>query len=630
MAAAKHTRPLRRQGTGSAATEKTGSWKPSSWISYGALLLITVVAYLPALRAGFIWDDDDYVTHNLALRTWQGLRDIWTKPGTTPQYYPLVHTTFWLEYQLWQLRPAGYHAVNILLHGLNACLAWALLRKLSLPGAWVAAALFAIHPVHVESVAWITERKNVLSGLFYLISGLSCVRVWSLSRENQSAPEGSIAWKWYAIAIFTFLAALLSKTVTCTLPAAVLLVVWWKRGRITRTDWLLSLPFFILGALLAAVTVWMEKTVVGAKGFDWDLSFAQRVLIAGRAVWFYATKLVLPANLTFIYPKWDVNTGVVWQWLFPAAFFATVIALLFLRKRLGRGPLTAVLFFAGTLFPALGFFDIYPMRYSYVADHFQYLASLGLLALTGPLYKWMHQRTGDHTFLWIGGAILASLGYLTWMQCGVYKNLETLWSDTLRKNPRAGMAHVNLGNLLAQRGEIQKAHQHYKAALAVDPRDDYAHYNAGVAYYQQGNIDSAVLHYLEALRIRPDYVEAHFNLGKALEAEGELEDAMESYEEVLKINPHLPDPRISLALLLVATGKTQEAEAHYRTVLAAAPDHPLALFNYATLLITLNRQAEAAVLLRRLVQLNPQDLEARQLLQSAEELEQGPAATTAP
>ncbi|HSV13511.1 MAG TPA: hypothetical protein VLI90_04585, partial [Tepidisphaeraceae bacterium] len=341
----------------------------------GALLLlaITLIAYIPIFRAGFVWDDDSYVEQNATLRTLDGLYEIWTNWHATPQYYPLVHTSFWVEYHLWGATSAlGYHIDNVLLHALSAILIWRLLNRLNVPGALLAAAIFAVHPVHVESVGWITERKNVLSLVFYLLA------LRSYLRSTGSEP----VLRDYAFSLLFFLLALLSKTVTATLPAAILLIFWWKRGRIRVRAVTPLLPFFVLAAVCGSITGYLERTQVGARGPEWAaLTPLHRVLIASRAVWFYAGKLLVPWRLTFIYPRWSIDPRDPLQWLYLVALIAVIAGLWLRRRRLGRGPLVAVLFFIGTLTPALGFVNVYPMRYSFVADHFQYHASIGLIAL---------------------------------------------------------------------------------------------------------------------------------------------------------------------------------------------------------------------------------------------------------
>ena len=356
----------------------------------GLLIVLTVAAYVPALRGGFVWDDDKYVTANRTLRTADGLAEIWFEIGVTIQYYPLVFTTFWIEHRLWGLEPFGYHLVNVLLHATSAGLLWTLLRRLKVPGAWLAAAVFAIHPVHVESVAWITERKNTLSGVFYLLALLSYLR---FEPPDPQAHNRRRDWRFYPPALVLFTCALLSKTVTCSLPLVILLLLWWKRARWRWLNVLPVVPMLAIGALMGLLTAWMEKNIVLARGADWDLSIVQRCLIAGRALWFYLGKLVWPAEVMFTYPRWQVRADVWWQFLFPAATIAVVVALWLLRRRVGKPPLVAALFFGGTLAPALGLIDVYPMRYSFVADHFQYLASIGPIVLfVALLTRWLGAR----------------------------------------------------------------------------------------------------------------------------------------------------------------------------------------------------------------------------------------------
>lgn len=269
-----------------------------------ALLLVGIglAAFWPAMSAGFVWDDDDYVTQNMALRTAEGLRDIWVRPGAVTQYYPITYSTFWLERRLWGDDPRGFHVLNVALHLGSALLLWRVLLRLEIPGAWWAALIWAIYPVQVESVAWVTERKNCLSGLFYFLGALAYLR----SQPSGEARRGAQLRWWYALSLASFVAALLSKTAACSLPAALLLVAWWKAGAIRRRDVIDLLPHFAVGVVLSAMTVWMEHRHVGATGSEWQLSVGQRVLIAGRAITFYLATLAWPAKLAFVYPRWDV------------------------------------------------------------------------------------------------------------------------------------------------------------------------------------------------------------------------------------------------------------------------------------------------------------------------------------
>ena len=534
------------------------------------IILLVFLAYLPALRGGFIWDDDSYVTENTTLHDLDGLRRIWFEPGAVPQYYPLVHTAFWLEYHLWGLNPFGYHLVNVLLHAMAAILFGVCCLRLRIPGAWLAAAIFALHPVCVESVTWITERKNVLSAVFYFAAALAYLRFAGL--EN-AVTSNRPRWHCYWWALSLFVAAMLSKTVTCSLPAALLLVCWWKKGHLRAGDILPSLSFFAIGAAGGLVTTWMEKHHVGAQGAEWSLTFADRCLIAGRALWFYAGKLAWPAQLTFIYPRWTIEPGVWWQWLFPVAAVCVMAGLWLVRHRIGKGPLVAVLFFAGTLGPALGFINVFPMRYSFVADHFQYLAAAGLIALSA---------VGLNRLPRVALAMLVVLlGVLTWRQADTYRDLETLWRTTLARNPDCWMAHYNLGILLKNQGHIEEAMEHYHEAIRANPNDFEALNNLGNALATTGRFDEAIENYRRAIQINPHFPDALNNLGNALAAQGHLDEAIDNYRQAIQINPNRPETLYHLGMTLDQLGRTREAVAEYREALRLDPSLAGGLNNLA-------------------------------------------------
>ena len=346
---------------------------PRSLMLGAFVFAVTLLAYLPAVRAGFIWNDSDYVTAP-ALQSLAGLWRIWSEVGATEQYYPLLHSAFWVEHRLWGDAPLAYHVVNILLHAGAACLFAAVLRRLTVPGAWLAALLFALHPVCVESVAWISEQKNTLSLVFYLAAALAYLRF----HETRSKPA-------YYFATALFLCALLSKTTTATLPAALLVVFWWRRGRIEWSrDVRPLIAWFVFAAALGLFSAWVEKNFIGAEGGEFALTLLQRGLLAGRIVWFYLGKLLLPLDLIFIYPRWTMDATLPWQWLFSLGLLALFAVLWRLRGR-SRAPLAVLLLFAGTLFPVLGFFNLYGFLFSFVADHWQYLPCLALLAAAAAL-----------------------------------------------------------------------------------------------------------------------------------------------------------------------------------------------------------------------------------------------------
>jgi len=484
----------------------------------GAIIVLMVVAaYVPALQSGYVWDDDVYVTNNPTLRTIDGLWSSWTHVDANVQYYPLVFTSFWLEYHFWQLDPFGYHFVNVVLHLLNALLIWHVLRRLGVQGAWLAAAVFAVHPVHVESVAWITERKNVLSGLFYL-GAVSAYLRFADCRVSERAAGGnracSQAWGFYAFAAFLFCCALLSKTVTASLPAALLVIVWWKRGTLERRDVVPLVPFLFLGALMGSLTAWIEQVQVGASGSEWELSLIERSLVAGRAFWFYVSKLLVPLNLTFSYPRWIIDAGRWWQYLLPVSVVATMTLLYVKRERIGRGVFAAALFFFLTLAPALGFFDVYPMRYSFVADHFQYLASLGPIVLVSAMLARAAGRFTSapeqffasarrRTTVVLASLLLVTLAFLTWKQSRIYRNPETLWFDTIAKNPGSWMAYNNLGLFYFRQGEWGRALPHFQESVRINPDNAEAHYNLALVLQGIGRGAEAASHFETASRLRP-------------------------------------------------------------------------------------------------------------------------------
>jgi tetratricopeptide (TPR) repeat protein len=507
------------------------------YIPAAALVAIAFLVYFPASSAGFIWDDDFYVTRNTTLHDAGGLARIWLEPTASPQYYPLVFTSFWLEYQLWQLKPRGYHLTNVFLHAANGVLVWLLLRRLRVPAPWIVAALFVVHPVHVESVMWVTERKNVLSGLFYLAAALSYFRF----RPPEPGDVRGGAF-WYVLAFVLFLAALFCKTVTCTLPAAILLVLAW-RDTIRRRDVLLLLPFFAVGAAMGFVTAWLEKHHVGASEVL-VLTPVQRLLIAGRAPWFYAGKLLWPAELMFNYPRWDVDPSNAGQWLYVLLTIAALGIGWFGRRLWGAGPLVACLFFGGTLVPALGFFDVYPMRYSFVADHFQYLASLGPLALFVAIADAFVRQTplarGRHAIMLRNVAVaglLVALGLSTTAHAFVFHDLRTLWADTLRKNPDSWLAHNNLGQIYVDEGQLDKAVEHLDQSLHINAVNPEALNNLGTVAAKRERWHEALDYFRRSSELRSDHPNTMSNLGATYAQLGQFDLALRYARRAVELRP---------------------------------------------------------------------------------------------
>jgi tetratricopeptide (TPR) repeat protein len=529
-----------------------------------------LAAYWPALRGGFIWDDVAHVTR-LDLRSLHGLWRIWTEPGATQQYYPALHSAFWVEHRLWGDSALGYHILNVALHLLASLLLYRVLRRLAVPGAVLAAAAFALHPVCVETVAWVSEQKNTLSAVFYMAAALAYLRFDSGRR-----------WGSYALGTALFALALLSKSVTATLPAAILVVVWWKRGRISlKGDVLALAPWFAMSAAAGCMTSWMERNFIGASGAPFRLGLVERILVAGRVAWFYLGKLLWPADLVFIYPRWTVDSHAAWQYLFPASALAVLAALFALRDR-ARGPLASALLFVGTLFPALGFVNVYPFVFSYVADHFQYLAAAGLissLAAAVALF-WVRLAPGGRIAAQAAAACLvALLAGLTWGQCGKYRDIQTFYEAILQKNPDSWLAHDNLGVVLVARGSIDEATRHYREAMRLNPSYPEAFNNYGNVMAKARRWQEAEEAYAGALKARPFFYAAEFNWGTAMNDAGRYREAEGHFRKVLRMKPDYAPAHYGLANALANSGNLPEAVAEYRDAIGLLQEFPEAHAN---------------------------------------------------
>lgn len=594
-------RKKRAHSTAQAAgtpAEASAFWPNGRGLNDRALGLLiiagAILAYLSALNAGFIWDDPEYLTENpLVLGGLSGLGRIWI-PFETVQYYPLVFSTFWAEHALWGLAPFGYHLVNVLLHAGSALLVWRILRRLDVPGAWLAAAIFAVHPVHMESVAWVTERKNVLSGLFYLLA-LRQYLIFDEGEENKN---------WGRALVF-FALALLSKTVTASLPVAILILLWMRGRPIGKAAILRILPFFILGAAGGLFTAWIEIFQVGAFGEEFIQNPIARLTLAGLVPWFYLGKLLFPYPLIFSYPRWAIDPAQPLQWLGLAGM---ALAALFLWRRreklgqekMGRGPAAAALFFLFTLGPVLGFLNVYPMRFSYVADHFQYLASLGPIALFAGAAAalWQKRAWGPRAGAALAALLLIALGALSYRQGLIYKNAETLWRDTVAKNPASWMAQNHLGRILAARGDLAGAMARYRAALKVKPAHAYSLNNLGNALLRMGKKAEAAATLRRAVAADPSYANARNSLGRALLAAGKVEAAIEALREALRINPRFAPAHSNLGMALMQKGAAGSAVAAFRQAVEISPGLMSARYNLAIALSEMKKYGEAIAALR--------------------------------
>ena len=550
-----------------------------------ALGLLVVVSYMPAmLWGGFVWDDNAYITEAELVREASGLWQIWFAPdkGVESHYWPLTYTTFWLEHKLWGFDPAGYHIVNVLLHLANTLLLWHLLRRLVVSGAWVVAAVFAVHPLHVESVAWVIERKDVLSGLFYLAAALTWIRFVEQSRP--SCYVGSLA---------LYVAALLSKSIAVTLPAALLIWHWWKQGRVTSADLFRLVPFFIVGL---AITIGDLSFYQPREGVSFDYSLVERSLIASRALWFYAGKLLWPTNLSVIYPRWDIHVAdpLAWGYLVAAAVLA--LALWHFRTQIGRGPLAGALFFAVTLSPVLCFVDYGYMLCAFVADRFQYLAGLGVMAVVIGAAAYGVRLLSDiwqKVMLGVVVTALVVLGRLTWQQQEVWRDNETLWNHVIALNPQARNAHRQLGLVFYKQGRYDEAFDAYRVAAEQRPNYDKIHVNLGMVLKELGRYEEAETHFRRAIVLNPQTENTHHRLGNVLYEQGRYEEALEVTRIAAGQAPNSFEVHTNLGVIFKALGRLGEAEAHLRRAIALNSQGQEAYMNLGAVLYEQGRYEEA-------------------------------------
>ena len=531
-----------------------------------ALWPLVLLVYLPALLSvDFIWDD--VVLGTDTVRTLDGLRQIWFSPADIPaegHYWPLTYTSFWLEHKLWGSIASGYHTVNVLLHLANTLLLWHLLRRFTVPGAWVAAAVFAVHPVHVESVAWIIERKDVLSGMFYLLAATAWVRF-----AEQPRP------RWYLASLAAYVAGLLSKSVVVSLPVALLIWHWWKRGRVTWSDLLRVAPFFVVGGAITVADLLFNRSR-GVGGFGYSL--VERALIAARAFWFYVGKLFWPLDLAGIYPHWELREADPLAWVGIGAAVALVAALWLLRRRIGRGPLAGVLFFGVTLSPVLGFVDFNYMLFSFVADRYQYLASIGITTVvvaaaasgmtvirrTGVL----RGRVGTALLIVL---LLAVLGTLSWRHASLYSDGSRFFAHVVSYNPTARDAHLNLGSELLSRNRLDEALDAYRIAEEQRPEDCKPSYSAGLALHHLGRFEDAESAYLRALDMCPGYATALTDFAGMRLEQQRYEDALLLANTAIETQPRNAKAWVHRSRALQYLGEADQALGSIKRALAIDP-----------------------------------------------------------
>ncbi len=609
---AKRLKPNTNKHTGTSA----GTIFGNKVFQVAVLAVVICIIFSGTVRNGFIWDDDDYIYKNPLLTEPGGLAKIWKSyyspkfnpQENTPQYYPLVFTTFYLEHKLWGLYPAGYHITNVLLHIANTILLLFVLRKLGF--GWlislITAAIFGIHPTQVESVAWATERKNVLAGLFYFSAFLCFLHF-----------QDGAKIRYYIASLLLFVCALLSKTASVMLPVVLVLAAYLKERPIRKTI-IYAIPFFALSTAAGLVTLTLEHTMVGAKGAEWSFPLFERLLIVSHSIWFYIGKILWPHPISFIYGQWNINLHSVTSYLPLAGIILAAAALWIFRKKLGRFPAFASAYFVIVAAPALGFVSFYMMRYTFVADHFIYLASWSIMLLAVVVAAKILGRLPQNPKLVIGAfatiAILVCFAVVTADEVRKFKNVQTLWEHTIAVNPKAWLAHNNLGVIYASQGQYEKALEHYKTTIELNPDYATAYNNAGVALVLMNQPAKAIDYYKKAIELRPDYGEALYNFAVAYSKLEKNNEAIEYFKKALQFQQENMSTWYNLAICLSKTNKVSEAAEAYRKAVELDPKYPEANYNLAVSYKLLGRLDDAAAYFKKALELRPNYLEAKHRL----------------
>ncbi|MDP7276037.1 MAG: tetratricopeptide repeat protein [Planctomycetaceae bacterium] len=521
--------------------------RPPAWQA-AVLLGVTLLAYAPVLDAGFVWNDDD-LDDILALVDREGLATVWFSTETF-NYWPVTWTSYWLEHEVFgddpatgRPRPTSYHIVNVLIHATCSLLLWRVLVRLGVPGAWLAGLIFAVHPVNVESVAWVTQRKNVLAMVFFLAS----LRWWLDFQQFGGRPR-------YTAAVIAFLLGMLSKGAIVACPLVLLLLAWWRWGRITRQNVLQVLPFLVISGVMSVAEIWFQH--VKAIGGDTirDAGLAERLMAIGPIAWFYLGKALLPLNLCFVYPRWQFDVSSIVEWLPAVAGVVILGSAWATRRSLTRAPLTAILYYLLCLGPIVGLVDIYFFKYSLVADHYQYVALPGVIALVIGTGTHLARRYGiDGTPARIVSAgLVVVLSGLTWQQSANYQSPQRLWLTTLQQNPGCWMAHNQLGNLVTSTRQLDGAREHYRAALKLIERQlgpehveaARVHHNLGVLLGQASRqatdaelVTAAVEHLETACRLAPDRGDYLVSLAGVRQEQGDQEQAIGELQRFIQRHP---------------------------------------------------------------------------------------------
>ncbi|MFM8493950.1 MAG: tetratricopeptide repeat protein [Planctomycetia bacterium] len=577
---------------------RAGRWR-DFLIRFAVIVLAGLWIYSPTYHGDWLWDDDQLLTQNLTVQhrispdpnvppdSLRSLAKLWFNPDGA-DYFPLSYTALWAQWPFFGLNSTGYHATTIILHITGALLFWALLAQLRLPGAWISALLFAVHPVCVESVAWVSETKNTLSLPLFLLSCIFWVR-------QDEEPDGRRRLWLYVASLVFFLLAMFAKTSVVAMPLVTLLYAWWKRGRITTQDVLRAAPMIAISITLGLITVsyqWgraigQEKIIVG------DLfsvtGFLSRAAIAGMGILFYLATILWPVNLLPIYPRWEVDPPKIWQLLPWPVIFAAGWWIWRERATWGRHVGFALGFFLLMVAPVLGFVTISYMRITWVADHFIYVPMLSIVALVGAAAtRWFDTLKEEFkpTFVATAALLVAIITFHSFFYASAWMDEDHLWEYTLKHNHEAWQAHNRLGARKLPRGDVDGAHYHFQNSTRLRPDLGETHNNLGTTLMARAQIaaqrgdeaaarrelDEAISQFAEACRLTPQISAVHENLANALTNAGRFDEAAEKYKELTEKMPHNAAYINNYGVTLYKAGRKEESIVQFRRALELAPN----------------------------------------------------------
>ena len=603
-----------------------------------AILLLALVAYWPLHTAGYIWDDGGWLVHNHFVHHWRGLWNIWFNPHDSIQYYPMVFTAFNIQWHIWGGNAFGYHLLNIIMQAVDAIFLWRILKALNLRSAWIAAAIWAIHLVQVETVGWVVEQKSLLSALFLFPAILAWTGFADL-QGNRVADTPFLTgrqWRVYALATLLFILALCSKTDACIVPVVLLFVLVWKRGTIKTRDVLLLVPWMIFGFLAALMTIHIEHGQAGAKGHGFQFTIAQHLIIAGKDLWFYPFKLFWPWPMMAVYPRWHISHVAAWEWIFPITAFAIPLVLLAISNKIGRGAFVAVCVYGLMISPLLGFIAFYTEMYTFVADHYQYLACIGIIVLATEVAAGIFSRLGSvenaaeemvpptdgqKTSVaavtdggigrWLGMAVsalvLLALGTMTWAQSEIYTPPLRVWTHNIKCNPDCWLAMERVGVHEYGKGHVSAALVLFQRANELSHGNNLiVNSNLGDVYRHLGQYAKAIPYYRRSLAVAARQPPIISHLVNCYEKVGNWRQAYVDLLHGVKLLPHSADLQTELAVMLAKAGHPKQAVSHFLVAIKYEPADTKALFGLAESLAGLGQRQKAIPYFQRALKASPE------------------------